>query len=326
MTGSIVHPEVLFCSEQIAERHGERFRSILPALEIVALTEQVDPADVARLTIAFASTDTYPERSAPFMRVALDAPRLRWLHSFSAGVDHPVFGMFRDRGVTVTTSSGATAPAIAETALMYLLALTRRLPDWFDAQRRHAWERHGIAELGGMPVVVLGMGPIGRRVIELARAVGMDAVGVRRAVVGDEPCPTFALSDIDHALATLAGRPGAVVVALPLTDSTRDLLDATRIAALPAGSLIVNVGRGEIIDEDALVDALARGHLGGAGLDVFVTEPLGPDHRLWDLDNVIITPHSSGVSEASAERVVEIFCDNLGRYAAGRPLRNQAEY
>jgi phosphoglycerate dehydrogenase-like enzyme len=142
---------------------------------------------------------------------------------------------------------------------------------------------------------------------------------LRRAARGDEPFPVRPLEDLLEVVPTA----DAVVVALPLTDDTRGVVSAAVIAASPSHAVFVNVGRGELVDQAALTAALAAGQLGGAGLDVFVPEPLPADDALWDLPNVIVSPHNSASSEQTAERVVEIFFDNLHRFVAGEPLRNE---
>lgn len=308
--------EVLFCTDTVAAVHGELFRATIPGLEIVTLTDHVSDEDLARITVSFFSPDAYPERSAAHMRVNLSAPNLRWLHSYSAGLDHPVFTMIADRGVVITNSPGAAAPAIAETVMMYLLALSRRLPSWFDAQREHRWEPHRFEELAGAHLVIVGLGSIGSAVARLAAAFGMQVTGVRRRVIGDEPCHTVGLDELDGALASA----DAVVVALALTEETRLIIDTRRIGLLADHALFVNVGRGELVDENALIERLRAGALAGAALDVFTDEPLDPASPLWDLRNVIITPHASGMSDAAHRRAIPIFVDHLRRYRDGELL------
>ena len=253
------------------------------------------------------------------MRIALDAPNLQWLHSMSAGVDSPVFSVFLDRGVRLTTSSGASASPIAGTVMMYLLALSRGLPGWLRAQANHEWSPAPFRELDGQRVVVVGYGPIGQEVVRLAEAFRMHPVVVRRSAHGDEPCPVRPLAELTEVL-----RDADVVVsALPLTPDTRGLFGAEVIAAMPPHAVFVNVGRGELVDQVALTAALASGRLGGAGLDVFDPEPLPADDPLWDLPNVIISPHNSASSDGTAERVVETFLDNLSRFVRNEPLRNE---
>jgi phosphoglycerate dehydrogenase-like enzyme len=311
----------LFCTDTFLDAHREELAAAAPDLEVVALRhdEEVASHDVARITAAFFSNDVWPERAAPFMRVALDAENLQWFHSMSAGVDSPVFGRFLERGVRLTTSSGASAPTIAGTVMLYLLALSRGLPAWLRSQAAHQWSPSPYRDLHGQRVVVVGYGPIGQEVARLASAFGMVPLILRRAARGDEPFPVRPLEDLLEVVPTA----DAVVVALPLTDDTRGVVSAAVIAASPSHAVFVNVGRGELVDQAALTAALAAGQLGGAGLDVFVPEPLPADDALWDLPNVIVSPHNSASSDQTAERVVEIFFDNLHRFVAGEPLRNE---
>ncbi len=253
------------------------------------------------------------------MGAALGAPNLRWLHTMSAGVDHPVFSIFVDRGVRVTTSSGSSSQPIAATAMMYLLALTRNLPRMMRAQAAHEWAWERWTELRGRRLAVLGMGPIGLEVVRLATAFGMAPTIVRRAIRGDEPCPTRTLDELDAVVA----EHDAVVVALPLTAETRGIISVDVIGAMRPGALFVNVGRGELVDQRALTEALAAGRLGGAGLDVTDPEPLPVDDPLWDQPNVIVTPHNSGSTDGTARRAAEAFLDNLERWRDGEPLRNE---
>jgi phosphoglycerate dehydrogenase-like enzyme len=309
----------LFCTDTFLDAHAADLADAAPDLDVVVLHrgDPVSAADIERITVAFFSNDAWPDRAAPFMRVALDAPNLRWLHSMSAGVDSPVFSMFLDRGVRLTTSSGAGAPPIAETVMLYLLALSRDMPRWFRAQAAHDWSGRPFRELAGQRLVVAGYGPIGREVVRLAQAFGMEPVIVRRSRHGDEPCPVRLLDDLAGAVADA----DAVVVALPLADSTAGIVSARVIAAMSAHAVFVNVGRGELVDQSALTDALVGGRLAGAGLDVFTTEPLPAEDPLWDLPNVIISPHTSGASDGTARRVDEIFLDNLRRFVRDEPLR-----
>src|SRR5690606_23674967 len=186
-------------------------------------TRRGDPAAVE---LAYFSGDLYPERVRDFALALRDAPRLRWLHTFSAGVDHPWFQALRARGVRLTTSSGAHASPIAQTVLLYLLALSRDLPAWMDAQRRRAWEPHEIRELTGLLLGVVGMGPIGLEVARLAQACGMQVIGVRRTPRGDEPCETWPLARLDE----LVARADAPLPALPLPHETRHPFGVSRRA------------------------------------------------------------------------------------------------
>jgi D-2-hydroxyacid dehydrogenase (NADP+) len=313
----------LFCTDTVLDAYGRRIRSIAPDLEVIALRpgEEIAPADIERITIAFFSNDAWPDRAGAFFTVALATTNLRWFHSMSAGVDSPVFSTFLERGARLTTSSGASAPPIAGTVMLYLLALSRDLPGWLRSQAAHEWAPAPFRELDGQRIVVVGYGPIGQEVVRLATALRMEPVVVRRAARGDEPCPVRPLSELADAVVDA----DAVVVALPLAPETRRIVSTEVIAAMAEHAVFVNVGRGELVDQAALTDALVSGRLGGAGLDVFDPEPLPADDPLWDLPNVIISPHNSGSSDGTDGRVAEIFLDNLARFVNGEPLRNEVD-
>ncbi len=311
----------LFCTDTFLDEYRDRIAEIAPDLDVIALRpgEEVSTDDIERITMAFFSNDAWPERAAPFFKVALAANKIEWFHSMSAGIDSPVFATFLERGARLTTSSGASAPPIAGTVMLYLLALSRGMPGWLRAQSAHEWSPAPFRELEGQRLVVVGYGPIGQEVVRLATAFRMDPLVVRRVSRGDEPCPVIALTELTRAVSDA----DAVVVALPLALETRGIISSEVIEAMPAHSVLVNVGRGELVDQGALTDALASGRLGGAGLDVFDPEPLPPDDALWDLPNVIISPHNSGSSDGTTRRVAEIFLDNLGRFVRGDSLRNE---
>src|SRR5262245_1728212 len=182
------------------------------------------------------------------MGVALGLGGMRWLHTFSAGVDHPVFKGLLARGVRVTTSSGASAAAVAQTAIMFMLALSRNLPAHVAAQGERRWTPGRGEDLEGKVVAVVGLGPIGLEVARLARARGMRVIGMRRRPAGDEPCETWPMTRLGELLALA----DYVVLALPLTPDTQHMLDAAAIGRMRRGARLVNVGRGELVDEAAL--------------------------------------------------------------------------
>ena len=318
LASNVMSATVLFCTDTFWDARGEDIVTIDPTVEVVRLVgdEHVTPSDLARITVAFFSPDAWPERAANFMGTCIRAEHLHWLHTMSAGTDHPVFASMRNRGVTVTNSAGAAAPSIAQTVMTYLLALSRDLPRSLRDQAERRWEPGPSVDLHGMRLGVVGLGAIGGETARLAQAFGMEVVGLRRSPAGDEPCPTWT-NDRLHELLRWAD---AIAVTAPLTDETRGMFDAAAFAAMRRGAWFVNVGRGEIVDEAALVEALLDDHLGGAGLDVFAAEPLPSDHPLWRFPNVIITPHSSGSTDRTGRRSVDMFVDNFRRFAAGEPL------
>jgi len=299
------------------------------ALDIVRLPEdteaRVSVEDTARIEIALFSGDIYPDRSRSFYSTLRKAAALGWLHVFNAGVDAPIFTELMQRGVRLSTSSGTNAEAVANSAVAGLLALSRGIPGWMALQRERTWRKRTRAEappdLRGQTLLLLGAGAIGRHIAVVARAIGLTVVAVRRgpAQPGDPAHETHAPS----ALAELLPRADWLVIACPLTPETRGLIDATALARLPAGAHLVNIGRGEIVDQGALIAALEQGRLAGAYLDVFDPEPLPVDSPLWTLPNVIVSPHDAASAAGNDQRVFELFRDNLGRWAAGEALVNE---
>ena len=311
---------VLFCSDTFWHERGREIEAIDPKIEVVQLVgdDLVTEDDLERITIAYFSGDTWPDRAGRFLGACTRAPNLEWLQTFSAGTDEPIFTRIRDAGAVVTNSAGSSAPSIAQTVIMYLLALSRDLPRLARAQTERSWDPGSAQDLDGLRLGIVGMGEIGSEVARLAIPFGMDVVGVRCTVRGDEICETWPNERLDE----LLERSDAVVVAAPLTDHTRGLFDDSTFARMRPGAWFVNVGRGEIVDETALSSALSSGHLGGAGLDVFATEPLPADSPLWTLPNVIITPHTSGTTDRSRHRSVDQFVENFRRWSCGETLRN----
>jgi phosphoglycerate dehydrogenase-like enzyme len=256
-------------------------------------------------------------------------PRLRWIHATSAGAgeqvreaDLPAEALKR---VTVTTSSGVHAVPLAEFSILGLLAMAKELPRFVEDQRARAWPevRRPLRDLAGQTLFLVGLGEIGREVARLGKALGMRTVGFRRTQ-GPPPDHVDEVHGPER-LAELAGRADAMVVSLPLTEQTAGLIDRATIERLPASCIFVNVGRGGVVDEPALIDALRERRIAGAVLDVFATEPLPEDSPLWTLPNALVTPHAAALSARENERIVELFTDNLRRYLDGRPLRNVVE-
>jgi phosphoglycerate dehydrogenase-like enzyme len=240
------------------------------------------------------------------------------MHTFSAGVDSPFFIDLIKKGVTLTNSSGAAASPIAQTAILYMLALSRNVRAWFEHQDNKEWERHEFTELDGARLAVIGMGPIGVEIARLGAALNMDVEGIRRSPTGHEPCPTFSFDQLSEVL----GRADWVALALPLTPDTQNLFDQQQFARMKPGAQFINVGRGELVDETALINALNSQHLAGAALDVFATEPLPEDSPLWSMKNVLITPHSSGASVKSGLRAEELFVRNFALFVQNEQMHN----
>jgi phosphoglycerate dehydrogenase-like enzyme len=285
---------------------------------------RLDADACKRIEIAYFSQDLFPDFSRQFFSACYKAEQLRWLHIFNAGTDHPVFGQMLERGVRVTTSSGANAEPVGVTAAAGMLMLARRFPRWMAAQRRHAWEpvRGDSApdDLRGQTLLLVGVGEIGKTMARIAQALGMHVIGVRRG--SRQPEDPVDEMHPPAALDRLLPRAQWLALTCPLTDETRGMIDARRLARLPQGARLVNVARGEIVDEQALIAALSSGHLGGAYLDVFEHEPLPAESPLWDLPNVVLSPHNAAASTGNDARATAMFLHNLGLSARGEPMKN----
>jgi phosphoglycerate dehydrogenase-like enzyme len=323
----------LLVSGRVLERHGESLAAAARAGGL-ALTPIVLPADPegrvdeegrGRIEAAYFSHDLLSGGGPAFFSAALNAPKLRWLQTFNAGIDHPIFSRFTERGIRVTTAAGASAEPIAQTALTGLLMLARGFPRWLEGQRAREWRpippQDTPRDLRGQVLLIFGLGAIGCELARLARALGLVVIGVRRSPArGDEPVDEL---HPPERLRELLPRADWLAIASPLTPETKGAIDASALALLPRGARVLNVARGGIVDEPALCAALSQGRLAGAYLDVFAIEPLPAESPLWSLPNVIVTPHNSAVTRGAEARQLEIFLDNLTRFGRGEPLRNE---
>lgn len=249
-----------------------------------------------------------------------------WVQTIGAGYDAYPIETFRERGVMLTNAVGIHGPSAGEHVFALALALARGLPTYLEQQRRHEWMRHFNGELAGQTMTILGLGAIGEAVAERARGFDMDVWGVKRdPSTYDGYLPDDRVVASDEVFAPLAdgeagifGETDLLVVSVPLTGETHGLVDASVLNALPDSAALVNIARGPVVDEAALIDALERDIIGGAGLDVTVDEPLPEDSPLWDLDDVILTPHVAGVSDQYGVRFAEVFLDHYDAWLAGR--------
>lgn len=308
--------------EQLAARTGRSLEWVhLPADPGARLSER----EIGAIEVAFFSIDIYETRSRSFFSAVRKAPRLRWMHVFNVGVDHPVFASMLAAGVRITTSAGTTAIPIAQAAICGLLMLARGFPLWLQAQRAHSWAQmrgeRQPADLAGQTLCILGLGSIGTEIARLAQALGIKVIGIRRSPRRAED----AVAEIHPPQALANVLPGCqwLAIACPLTDETRRSIDAAMLAHLPRGAHVINVARGEIVDERALIAALRSGHIAGAYLDVFEQEPLPADSPLWDLPNVIISPHNAWASGGNDARVEALFVENFERWLAGAAMKNE---
>jgi D-2-hydroxyacid dehydrogenase (NADP+) len=313
---------------------GARIEAAAPGISLVTSEDALAAEGPCTADIAFmtrevtgkSSKDNPTPELSGFETVLRRSPRLRWLQIHPAGAERPIYRELRGRGVKVTTASGATAVTVAHSALGALIALNRRFPLLADAQRRHAWEprlgERSPRDLKGQTAVIVGMGPIGRNIAALLKVLGMSTIGVRRTA---EALPSFDRTIAYDGLMAVLPAADWLILCCPASPVTRGIANAAAFAAMPAGSHFINVSRGEIAVEQDVIAALRGGRLAGAYLDVFEREPLDPASPLWDMPNVLVSPHTASHSQGQNEAIFEIFLDNLARFREGRKLRNDVD-
>ena len=254
--------------------------------------------------------------------IDVNCPRLRWIQGTSAGI-----GGLLDRtglvktSIVFTTAAGVHGAPLAEFALLGLLHFAKGMPRLARQQAARYWERHAMTLLRGSRVLLVGLGGVGREVARMLAAVGVEVCGAGR------PGRSYQVPGISHyvpdtRISDVLGSVDALILTCPLTERTHHLISSRELALLRPGSVLVNLSRGQVIDEGALIEALAAGRLGGACLDVFEIEPLPSDSPLWAMDNVLISPHSASTVAAENRLLTDLFIDNIGRWLAGEPLRN----
>lgn len=250
------------------------------------------------------------------------APNLRWIQFTSAGVDH-LWKPFLDSGkITVTSAKGLHAVPMGEFVLGCMLAFAKGIPQMIEQQRAKVWKKFVIHELHGKTVALIGVGEIGSGVARLARGFGMKIVGIRRRADASGLAAEYDRVVAFDDMASAVAEADYVVSSLPATAKTINMIDAGVFAAMKRSAVFVNVGRGRTVDEPALIKALRDGEIRGAALDVYHQEPLPPDSALWEMPNVILSPHMGADTALYMERMTDIICRNLERYAKGEALGN----
>ncbi|OAB46271.1 D-2-hydroxyacid dehydrogenase [Paenibacillus glacialis] len=260
----------------------------------------------------------------------VDSP-LKWIQSWSAGVDKMPLDQFSEQGILLTTSSGVHAVPISESIFAMILAFSRGIQQSILNQQANQWDSKvgpdgspTLTELRGKTIVIVGVGEIGGETARIAKAFGMNVLGVRRSGKSDPHVDTmYTMESLHEALQ----QSDYIIDILPLTKETYHMFDETAFISVKPGACFINVGRGPTVSTDALLEALEKGIIRYAGLDVFEEEPLPIDHPLWSMKQVIITSHISGSTEHYDERVIDIFIDNLKAYIEGKDLpRNLVNY
>lgn len=284
-------------------------------------------ADVAKVEMAYLTRDIrFSELYKSFGEAVKAAPNLKWVHFTSTGIDqHPFLPALHERKVRLTTSAGTNGEPVGQTAICGLLMLARGFPRWIAAQREHRWDpargKDVPRDLRGQTVIVVGLGTIGATVAKFCRAMEMKVIGLRRSPkrAGD---PVDEMHTLDQ-LPALLPSCDWLVLACPYTKETHQLVNAKTLALMPKHAHLVNVARGAVCDEKALTAALQAKQIAGAYLDVFEKEPLPADSPLWDIPNVIVSPHNASASAGNDARAATVFTENLKLYAAGKAMTNE---
>lgn len=288
---------------------------------------RLSQSELVRVHCTFLTRDLrFSPQFAAFEDAMRAAANLRWVHFITSGMNpHPWVEPLLARGVRMSTSTGSNAEPVAQIALMGLLLMARRAHVWIRGQQNHRWLPHRgknvPPDIAGQTVVIVGLGSVGSRVAHYARMLGLNVIGVRRS-------PRRAEDPVDElvppsALGSVLARADFLVMTCPLTAETRNVIDARMLAALKPGASFINVSRGEVVDEEALIAALTSGRLAGAYLDVYRTEPLPLESPLWDMPQVVMSPHNASSAQGNDARATRIFIENIGRFARNEPLLNE---
>ncbi len=323
---TIPTPVRLLISEPARQRLGDALQEAMQGHSFEVVTPTVDPVTApGDVHIGYWSRDVTGLSTKHDIKPPLEAfyaslrrsPELQWVHVHSAGADRPFFEELAQRNVRATLSPGVNADVVAQTALTGLLMLARHFPLLLAQQRERRWVSliaSGLpADLIGQTALIAGWGPIGQRIAALLRVLGVNVEVARSSNTPvDEQTPTLAFEEIGRH----AGRFDWLILACPLTERTRGWISRDVLQAIKPGARLINVARGEVVDEQALIEALQQGRLAGAYLDVFEREPLNASSPLWDMENVIVTPHAAGHSDGNERRVDTLFLNHLRQWVA----------
>ncbi len=303
----------ILISFNLDQEYVERIRSCLPEIDV---RRSSDPS-----VLLSEVRDTEVLLAGRFSReMFAAAKRLKWIQAIAAGVDRFLFQEFVSSEVILTNARGVHPPQVSDHVLALILAFSRKLNRFMISQRERKWSRLVCEELEGKVLGIIGLGAIGKEISRKAKCFGMKVMAADK----DTTVPPAAVDELlrPPALPKLLKRSDFVVLSVPLTQETAGLIGEPELDTMKKDAILINVSRGKIVQEQALVKALKEGKIGGAGLDTFEEEPLPPSSELWDFDNVIITPHVAGSTPRYWAKVCDIFCENLKRYTSGQPLVN----
>src|SRR3989338_447656 len=298
--------------------HVEKIKQAAEDIEVVIVNNDKETAEHLPDADAIA---VFPATMPASLK---DAKKLRWVHSFAAGVDKILTDEVKNSDVLVSNSSGIHKYPISEHVIGFMLILSHKFDRMFESQEKHLWEKQEDAtELRDKTLLIVGLGNIGGEIARLGKAFGMKVIAVTREVrnedsPADEVFPPESLNE--H-----LGEADFVIISVPLTDETHHLFNLERIKKMKPSAILMNIGRGQIIHEQELVEALKQKIIAGAALDVTEEEPLPSTSPLWDMENVIITPHNSGLSERQMDRAIDLLCENIKTFVKGEKLVTQVD-
>ncbi|MEW6662382.1 MAG: D-2-hydroxyacid dehydrogenase [Bacillota bacterium] len=308
-----------YADRSITERHLAMVRQRFPAAKIALAETETDlmrEALDAQVLVTWGMID-------PPLRFCREARGLKWIHALSAGVDSLLAPEVIELGIPITCTKGIHGFPISDHVLSFILAFSRGLPRFFVQKHQKKWSRYPFTdEVAGKTVAIIGLGSIGREIARKCRALDMQVVALSRKAQGKSEAEGVEFLYGPDQVTEMLSVADYVVLALPLTPATRHFIDREKLAAMKKTAILINIGRGGSVDEKELIAALKEGKLAGAGLDVFEEEPLPADSPLWEMENVIITPHTAALSPYYIDRAMEVFCQNLARFQAGEPLLN----
>lgn len=298
---------------RLAPRHLETIGDVAPDIKVTATDaehagEHIASADIL---VAWGFHDIRP--------LYLAAPNLKWVHALSAGVEKLIFPEIQASGTILTNSRGIHGIPVSEHVFALMLAFSRGLNLLIRRQQQHKWDRVPTDEIHEKTIGIVGLGSIGREIAKKAKGLGMEVIATKRELTSEIFVDKLYKAEDLHQMLAEADY---VVVALPLTESTAEIFTLREFQAMKPSAYFINIARGAIVREADLVAALQQGIIKGAGLDVFADEPLPADSPLWDMENVIVTPHMAAISPYYLDRAVKLFAENLTRYTQGRDMFN----
>ncbi|QDR81498.1 D-2-hydroxyacid dehydrogenase [Sporomusa termitida] len=299
----------------LADRHLAALQAVDPDITITVADESsaLEKMSTCHILVTWGWLETRPLYQA--------APHLEWIHALSAGVERLIFPEIQAADILLTNSKGIHGIPVAEHVLALMLAFNRGLPVSIRQQEVKQWQRMPTSELHDQTIAIVGLGSIGREIAKKAKALSMKVLASKQEITTELFVDKLYPADNDSLLEML-GQADFVVIALPLTEHTHNLIGLPHFAAMKPSAYFFNIARGNIVNEADLIAALQQQLIQGAGLDVFTTEPLPADNPLWDMPNVIITPHMASLSPAYLDRAVKLFADNLTRFVQGRDMIN----